>query len=579
MKKLLSNFNNYHSQLVLGPLFKLAEAVLELFIPLIMANIIDIGIKNADINYIISRGALMLLFGALGLLFAIICQHYAAVCAFGFGKSLRNMVFKHIFSFSQKELDNIGKSSLITRVSNDVTQIQTGINIAIRLAIRAPFLVIGSVIMAFVINFQIGLIFLIFTPIVLFILFFIMRKTVPIYTKVQKQQDEISKLSLENIEGVRVIRAFSRQQSEQDNFNDACDNLASTNILVGKISALLNPLTYVLVNIAIIGILYLGGSFVNFGVLQQGDVIALVNYMTQTLLALIVLANVIIICTRAIASAKRVINILEINSSMSEVSKSELENENSSEIEFNNVEFKYNDSSNNALSNISFKIEKGQTLGIIGGTGSGKTTIVNLITRKFDVTSGNIMLNGVNVKNYTLEDLRTKTGIVPQISQLISGTIKSNLILGNKNATDEEIQNALEIAQASEFVNKKQDGLNSTVEEYGRNFSGGQKQRLCIARALVANPQILILDDSTSALDFATDLKFRTSLKENIKNITTVIISQRAFSVKHADKILCLDDGEISGFDTHENLINNCDVYKEICVSQGLLNIKEGSIS
>ncbi len=576
MKILLSNFKSYYSQLILGPTFKLAEAILELFIPLLMANIIDIGIKNGDVNYIVSRGALMLVFGALGLLFAIICQHYAAVCAFGFGKSLRLVLYKHIFSLSQKEIDNIGKETLITRATNDVTHIQTGINIAIRLAVRAPFLAIGSVIMAFIINVNIGFIFLAFTPIVLFVIFFIMKKTVPMFTQVQKRQDEISKLALENIEGARVIRAFSRQTHEQVVFEEACDDLANENIFVGKISALLNPLTYSAVNCAIIGIIYLGAQYVNIGVLLQGEVIALVNYMMQTLLALIVLANVIIICTKAVVSAKRVSQILEIKSSIDEVKISEKEKDNAPIIAFSNVDFRYNENGETALQNINFEVLKGQTIGIIGSTGSGKSTLANLILRRYDPENGQILLNGVDIKNYTLSDLRKKIAIVPQNSQMLSGTIKSNLLLGDENASDDELVKALEIAQAKDFVQSKDGELNAVVSEGGKNFSGGQKQRICIARTLLAKSQILILDDATSALDYATDMKFRKALKDEYKDKTILIVTQRASNLISADNILVLDDGNICGFNKHEQLLINCEVYKEICASQGILSAKEG---
>ncbi len=575
MKALLSHFKHFFAQLVLGPLFKLSEAVLELFIPLLMANIIDIGIKNNDVNYIISRGALMLLFGALGLLFAIICQHYAAVCAFGFGKSLRFALYKHIFSLSQKELDTCGKETLITRATNDVTHVQTGINIAIRLAIRAPFLAVGSIIMAFIINVNIGFVFLFFTPVILFFIFFIMKKTVPMYSDIQKTQDDMSKTALENIEGARVIRAFSRTEHEQKLFEGICDDLANKNVLVGKVSALLNPLTYAAVNCAIIGIIYLGAHYVYAGTLLQGEVIALVNYMMQTLLALIVLANVIVICTRAIVSAKRVAQILEMKSSIKQVDISETEKENEAVIKFSDVNFQYNEGTELALKQINFEVLKGQTVGIIGSTGSGKTTIVNLLLRRYDAHSGEILIDGVNIKNYTLSNLRKKIALVPQISQMLSGTIKSNLLLGDESATEEQFDKVLEIAQAKQFVQSKSGGINAVVSEGGKNFSGGQKQRISIARALLSKAPILILDDATSALDYATDMKFRKALKDECAGKTVLMITQRAANLLQADNILVLNDGEICGFAKHEQLLVNCEVYKEICVSQGILNAKE----
>ncbi len=570
MKLLLSNFKGYYKQLILGPTFKLAEAVLELFIPVIMANIIDIGIKNNDINYIISRGALMLLLGAIGLVFAVICQYFAAVCAFGFGKSLRKQVFRHVFSLSQSIHSSIGTDTLITRISNDVTHVQTGINIAIRLAVRVPFLIIGSAIMALYINFQIGILFVLFIPLILSIIYLIMRKSVPLFTAVQKNQDSVSLMVGENLSGARVIRAFSKGQSEVAQLNGAYNDLTKATISARKISALLNPIVYALVNGAIVIILWVGGINVNIGSMEQGQVFALVNYMTQTLLALLVLGKVVSICTKAITSAIRVNDILKMTTDMEQPIQSEEEKNTSECIKFENVSFMYKGGGDKAIENISFVINKGETLGIIGGTGCGKTTLVHLILRQYDATEGLIEVNGTNVQNYTLKDLKSKIAIVPQKTTLFSTTIENNMLIANKNATQQEIYDALEWAQAKQFVQQKELKLNTIIVQGGKNLSGGQKQRLTIARALLAKSPILIMDDCTSALDFTTEANLRKALSENLKDTTVVMISQRAGGIMHADKILVMDDGKAMGFGTHNELLNTCEVYKEICKSQNL---------
>ncbi len=570
MKKLSSCFEGYKKQLVLGPAFKLAEAVMELFIPVIAADIIDTGIKNGDVNYIISRGLFMLFLGALGFLFALICQYCAAVCAFGFGRTLRRKLFLHITNLSQKEHSTLGTSTLITRLSNDATQVQTGINIAIRLAIRAPFLIIGSVLMSLYISVEIGLIFVVFTPIVLFIIYFIMKKSVPIFALIQKQQDNVSRIVGESLSGVRVIRAFSRQAAQKEEFTQQYDELTDTNIRVGKLSALLNPLVYALVNAAIIAILWLGGFYVNTGALEQGEIFALANYMIQTMLALFVLSNVVVICTRAIASAKRVEQILDIESSMQHVENSAKEELNAPCIQFKNVAYKYNEKSQEAVSDINFSLNKGETLGIIGGTGSGKSTIIRLLLRNYDVDGGSVFVDGVDVQNYTLKDLRAKMSVVEQYTRLFSGTVRSNLHVGKIDADDSELWAALSMSQGKEFVEKKDKKLDALVEEGAKNLSGGQKQRLSIARALIAKPQILILDDATSALDYATEAKLLKALRELGTGTTLVMVTQRAQSIKHADKILVLDDGIAVGIGTHAQLIKECEVYREICESQGI---------
>ncbi len=575
LKKLLSNFKGYYKQLILGPTFKLAEAILELFIPVLMADIIDTGIKSGDINYIISRGLFMLLLGGVGLVLAVICQYYAAVCAFGFGASLRKQMYKHVFSLSQKEHIQLGSSTLITRISNDVTQVQTGINMAIRLASRAPLLIIGSAVMALIINFKIGVIFIIFIPIVLIIIYAIMKKSLPYYTSIQNKQDGVTQIVGENLSGARVIRAFSKQTAQIEGFNENYDELTKLNITAGKISTLLNPLLNILVNVAIVIILWLGGNFVNTGVILQGELFALVNYMTQTLLALIALSVVVVMCTRGISSAKRVIDILNIESTMQNPKQSATQTESaqgeSELVKFENVDFKYNKGGDAALTDISFTIKKGQSVGIIGGTGSGKTTLLRLLLRDFDVTSGEIKVSGVNVKHFTLKDLRKKIAIVPQSATLFSGTIRSNLCAAKKGASDEEMWQALTIAQGEQFVKGKKAGLDEPVLEGGKNLSGGQKQRLTIARAILAQPEILILDDAASALDFATEAKLRKALKLYTQKCTVITVSQRAHSIKQAKQILVLDDGCLVGCGTHENLLETCEVYKEICVSQGVV--------
>ncbi|WP_367924707.1 ABC transporter ATP-binding protein [uncultured Ruthenibacterium sp.] len=558
--------------MILGPLFKLTEAILELMIPLLMADIIDVGIRNGDRGYVVTHGLFMLSLGAIGLVCALICQYFAAVCAQGFGRSLRKTLFRHIFSLSQKEYGTIGTDSLITRLTSDVNQVQTGVNMFIRLAVRAPFLTGGSIVMALLIDWKIGLIFLVSTPLIVLVLYVIMSRSVPYYLQIQKGQDRISRLAGENLEGARVIRAFSRQKSEVETFDVAGDDLAKTTVYVGKISAALNPITSVIVNLAIVAIVWFGARFTDMGILEQGQIIALVNYMTQTLLALIVLANIIVVLTRAVASARRIAQVLEQQTSMQDVAESQKALSGSPYIEFENVSFRYHSGGDEALEKISFQVDKGWTLGIIGGTGCGKTTLARLLAREYDVTAGKIKIEGVDIRDYTLADLHQKIGLVPQTAMLFSGTIRSNLKLGNETADDTVLWKALDTAQGAEFVHSKPDGLDTVIEEGGKNLSGGQKQRLTIARALAKQPQILILDDSASALDYATDAALRKALRRDTRGMTVVMISQRASTIKNADRILVLDDGRMCGYGTHEQLLNNCEVYREICRSQKLLS-------
>lgn len=574
MKSLFRYFDGYRRQLILGPAFKLAEAVLELFVPLLMADIIDVGVKNADAGYVVRHGLLMLALGAVGLACALTCQYFAAVCAQGFGRSLRRALFRRVFGLSQAQFGAQGADSLITRLTSDVNQVQTGVNMFIRLAVRAPFLTVGSVVMAFAINPKIALIFLAATPLIVFVLYAVMSRSLPLYTEIQRGQDTIARLAGENLEGARVIRAFSRQQDEIAQFEETGGALCSLTIRAGRLSALLNPATSVIANLAIVGIVWWGAHIAGAGGIAQGQVIALVNYMTQTLLALVVLANLIVTFTKAVAGAKRVSEVLALEGAMPWPEHSAPAVPGAPRIAFENVRFAYPDAGGNAVEDLSFSIAPGQTLGIIGGTGCGKSTLVRLLTREYDVTGGAVRVDGVDVREYTARDLRAKFGVVPQAAHLFSGTVRSNLRLGAPDASDETLWRALETAQGAQFVRGKPGGLDAPVEEGGKNLSGGQKQRLTIARALAKQPEILILDDSASALDYATDAALRRALRECTAEMTVVMISQRASAIRSADCILVLDDGRLCGCGTHDALLKHCAVYREICRSQGA--VKEG---
>lgn len=571
MFKLIPYLKDFKKECFLGPLFKLLEAILELIVPLVMAKIIDIGVKSYDTSYIIKMGILIIILGIVGLGSALVCQYFAAKASQGFGTKLRNELFRHINSLSHSEIDNIGTPSLITRIINDVNQLQVAVAMAIRLGVRAPFIILGSAIMAMFINLKLSLIFFLSIPLIVLTLYLVMGKAIPLYRVIQKKLDKISLITRENLEGVRVVRAFSKQEVEKDRFNIAALDHSNTAIKVGKLSALLNPLTFMIMNFSIAFIVWFGGIGVNNGNFTQGEIIAFVNYMTQILLTLIVVANLVIIFTKASASATRVNEVLDTKSSIKEASSStkvQATNNSSKIIEFKNVSFSYNNSKQYSLKNISLSINKGETIGIIGGTGSGKSTLVNLIPRFYESTEGEIFINGENIKNYSLKNLRNLFGIVPQKAVLFTGSLRENMKWANKNASDEEILMALDIAQCSDFLSNLKDGLDTSVLQGGKNFSGGQKQRLTIARALVGSPKIIILDDSSSALDFATDLKLRQALNTHAKDITTIIVSQRASSIKNSDKIVVLDDGKLAGIGTHEELLENSEVYKEICLSQ-----------
>lgn len=567
MKRLLIYLKNYKKELIFGPFFKLLEAIFELIVPVVMAKIIDNGIVRNDSGYILKMCGLLVILGICGLGFALTCQFLAAKCAYGFGTELRRDLYKHINSLSYSGIDKVGTSSLVNRLTNDTNTVQNGVNMFIRLAVRAPFLVLGAAVMAVMIDLRLSLIFFVVAPIISVIIFMIMKKTVPMYKKNQQKLDRASMLTGENIEGTRVIRAFSRQQEEIDEFKGAVDDIAECSVAVGKISAILNPVAFMVMNLGIVAILWFGGIRIDGGSLSQGELTAFTNYMTQILLALVVLANLIIVFTKAFASANRIKEIFDILPEEKGNITSPDENSDTI-IEFRNVSFAYPTAGDQSLSGISFSLKKGQMLGIIGGTGSGKSTLASLIPCFYRATEGDVFISGVNVKDYNPDVLRKMIGYVPQKSVLFSGTVRENMKLRNENASDDEIISALKTAQAWDFVSSKPDVLDTVVSQGGKNFSGGQKQRLSIARAFVGKPDIVILDDSTSALDYATDLALRKALKNDMADSSIVMISQRTTSLKEADLIIVMDDGEAVGMGTHDELLQSCDVYKEIYQSQ-----------
>ena len=563
MKSLLKYFDGYKKYLFLGPFFKLLEAIFELIVPLVTAKIIDTGIGNNDKDYVIKMGGVMILLGISGLAFALTCQFFAAKCAYGYATSLRKSLYKHINTLSHAEINKLGTSTLITRLTNDTNAVQTGVNMGIRLATRSPFLIIGAVIMAVSIDLKLSLILIGAAPIIAFIVYKVMSKSIPMYKQNQKRLDKVSLLTSENLEGTRVIRAFSRQKEEIDEFSSTSDDLSKHAVIVSKISAVLNPANFMILNLAAALIIWFGGIRVDTGSLTQGEITALINYMTQISLSLVVLANLIVFFNKAAAGANRITEIFNINSSLAD-GKEDIVATGDTVLEFSDVSFRYPDASEESVSNISFTLKKGETLGIIGGTGSGKTTIANIIPRFFDVTSGEIKIYGKNIKEYKISSIRKMIASVPQKVSVISGTVAENIRMGNKSATDDEVIDALKTAQAYEFIEKLPDKINAPVLQGGKNFSGGQKQRLTIARAIAAKPEILILDDSTSALDMTTDLNLRRAIADLPENPVVIMISQRATSLKNADKILVLEDGKAVGFGTHDYLCENCEVYSEI---------------
>lgn len=571
MIKLRRYLAYYKKECIIGPLCKLFEAILELLVPLVMAGIIDNGVRNGDTAYIWKMGGLLVILATVGLCSALVCQYLASKASQGVGTRLRRDLFLHINRLSHAELDKLGTPSLITRITYDTNQVQQSVAMAIRLLTRAPFIVIGSMVMAMTINLEMSIIFFIAAILIAVTLYLIMTKSIPIFEKMQKKLDKISLICRENLSGNRVIRAFSKQKNEKKRIDDSTEDLAKTSIRVSILSALLSPVTYIITNAAIILIIWFGAQNVNAGNgMLSGDIIALVNYMTQILLAMIVVANLVVLLTKASASAARLNEVFETQPSVCESTTENIEiseSESTPKIEFDNVNFTYG-TGDDELEDISFKIKRGQTVGLIGGTGCGKSTLVNLIPRFYDATQGTVSVDGRNVKDYPFLQLRSQIGIVPQQSILFKGTIRDNMKWQNENATDEDIIKALKIAQAYEFVSKLNKGLDSFVEQGGKNFSGGQRQRLCIARALTGSPKFLILDDSFSALDFATDAALRKALRENTKDMTVIIVTQRCSTIKNADLILVLDDGRLVGKGPHDELFESCETYREICLSQ-----------
>lgn len=618
MKRLLTYIRDYRVRAVLAPLFKCLEACFDLFVPLVISSMIDRGIRSGNLGYVFRMGGLLLVLAAIGLLCSFTAQFFAAKVAIHTGKGLRNDLFKHINSLGYREIDTLGTSTLITRMTSDINAVESGVNMALRLFMRSPFIVFGAMVMAFTISARACLIFAVTIVILFIVVFGIILTTAPMYRANQGQLDRIMKTTRENLLGVRVVRAFNRQASEIDEFRRENEKLTAMQVSVGRISALLNPVTYVIINLAVVYLIYRGGGFVYEGAITQGALVALVNYMSQILVELIKLANLIIQITRAMASMNRIDGIFALQPAVSDANASardavtapstvtgaasaanasdhstvtsakdaactsessdsgkttdaQCSGDQSSrvpEVEFRQAAFAYTEGAEDALRDISFRAMPGETIGVIGGTGAGKTTLINLIPRFYDVTAGEVLVLGKNVRDYALETLREKIGLVPQRSVLFRGTLRSNMQWGKPDATDEEIYAALKTAQAYDFVEQKGEGLDLKVEQEGRNFSGGQKQRLAIARALVRRPEILILDDSASALDFATDAALRKAIKTDTENMTVFLISQRVSTVRNADQIVVLDDGQVAGIGTHAELYRNCPVYHEICLSQ-----------
>lgn len=577
MKKLLVYLKDYKKESVLGPLFKLLEASFELIVPLVMAAIIDTGVASGDRPYIMKMCLVLVLLALIGLVCSVTAQFFAAKAAVGCATGLRHALFAHIESLSYSEMDTVGTSTLITRMTSDVNQVQNGVNLVLRLFLRSPFIVFGAMIMAFTIDVKAALVFVVTIPLLSIVVFGIMLISIPLYKKVQAALDRVLGITRENLTGSRVIRAFNKEEDEIEDFHDKNDALTKIQLYVGKISALMNPMTYIIVNGATIVLVWTGAIQVNDGVISQGEVIALVNYMSQILVELVKLANLIININKSVACGNRIQKILEMEpsikreSGVTEKSFSQEEcqsGEDASAVAFSHVGLVYAGSTEESLTDIDFVAQKGETIGIIGGTGSGKSSVVNLIPRFYEVTSGQVMVDGRDVKEYSLEELREKIGVVPQKAVLFKGTIRENLQWGNPQASEEEMMEALSIAQAKEFVDAKEGGLDYMVGQGGKNLSGGQRQRLTIARALVKRPEILILDDSASALDYATDAKLRTAIAAMSQQMTVFIVSQRAASLQHADKIIVLDDGEMVGMGTHDELLGSCEVYQEIYDSQ-----------
>ena len=573
MKQLMMYLKDYKKESILAPLFKLLEAFFELLVPLVMANIIDYGISNRNMGYIGKMGLLLLLLGVVGLASSITAQFFAAKAAVGFSTQLRQALFDHIEDLSFTDIDKAGTSTMITRMTSDVNQVQSGINMTLRLFLRSPIIVFGAMIMAFTIDVKCALIFVVAIPLLSVVVFGIILSTIPMYKKVQAKLDQVLGITRENLTGVRVIRAFHQEAKESNRFRENNEALSAMQIFVGKISACMNPVTYIIVNGAIIALIYTGAVQVNIGNLSQGEVVAIINYMNQILVELVKLANLIVTMTKALACAERVASVFDIGADVAYVGAQDQKladkvDKSAPFLDFKHVSLTYQGAGAPTLQDMNFTVNRGDTVGIIGGTGSGKTSLVNLIPGFYPATEGEILLEGRDIRTMSDEELRGRIGVVPQKAVLFKGTIRSNLQWGKPDATEEEMWKALELAQASEVVDGKPGKLDATVAQNGKNFSGGQRQRLTIARALVRNPEILILDDSASALDYATDAKLRAAIRTLEDKTTTFIVSQRAATIRHADKIIVLDDGEIAGMGTHDELLKDCTVYQEIYYSQ-----------
>ncbi len=572
MKHLLKYLKDYKKESILGPLFKLLEASFELMVPLLVAMIIDTGIPNQDTNYIIKLCILMIILGIVGLICAITAQYFAAKAAVGFGTKLRYALFSHLQQLSFTEIDQIGTSTMITRMTSDINQVQSGVNLVLRLFLRSPFVVFGAMILAFTIDVKAALVFVVIIPLLLLVVFGIMMINIPMFKKVQQSLDIVLRKTRENLTGVRVIRAFCMETSEKEEFQSSNDELTRIQLFAGKISALMNPITYVIINVGIIALIWVGAIRVDLGIISQGAVVALVSYMSQILTELIKMANLIVSITKSLACANRIQSVFEITSSQEMVKNDKEETieieENEPQLQFNHVSLTYSQAGEESLSDIHFSVHKGETIGIIGGTGSGKTSLVHLIPRFYDATKGNILFHGKDITTIDMNWLRKKVAVVMQKSVLFHGTIRDNIRFGTEEATDEDIYEALDIAMAREIVDKKEKGLDEVIHQGGKNLSGGQRQRLAIARALVRKPEILILDDSSSALDYATDAKLRFAINHMENKPTVFIVSQRTTSIQHADNIIVLDDGKIVGMGKHEELLERCSVYQEIYYSQ-----------
>ena len=568
MKKLLVFLKDYKKESILGPLFKLLEASFELLVPLVMAAIIDVGIADGDRGYVMKMCGVLVLLALIGLVCSLTAQFFAAKAAVGFAAKLRHALFSHIQGFSFSELDEVGSATLITRMTSDVNQVQSGVNLVLRLFLRSPFIVFGAMIMAFTIDVKAAMIFVVAIPALAVVVFGIMLISIPLFKKVQAGLDEVLRITRENLTGVRVIRAFHKEEEEEEHFREKNTFLTGLQLHVGKISALMNPLTYVLINLGLVALIWTGSLRVHTGAITQGEVVALVNYMSQILVELVKLANLIITVTKAVACGNRIESVLEMNSTMEDGTEERGKDAAEYLVDFENVSMRYQGGGAEAVSGITLRVKPGETIGIIGGTGAGKSTVVNLIPRFYDISGGSLRVNGRDVREYELKSLRDMIGIVPQKAVLFSGTIRENMQWGKSEATDEEIYEALEIAQAKDFVEEKDGKLDARIDQGGKNLSGGQRQRLTIARALIKKPKILILDDSASALDYATDANLRRAIRNMKDSPTVFLVSQRAASILHADQILVLDDGEAVGLGTHEELLQKCEVYQEIYYSQ-----------